>query len=285
MKFIGQPLTADSFVLCIFIGNFSLFGSSCKRFQFGYSISAWCTALVELGLGDWNVPICYHNYMKTILITGASDGIGKSLATKLSEEGYNLILCGRDEIRLNDVAGKCKTEVQVLAFDINNAVQRKEAVAKVKDLDVLINNAGVWHKVGDLETLDDETIEQVISTNLTSQIRLTKALLPLIKDKVGSSIINVISKSGITAQAGQSVYTASKWGMRGFTDVLRNDTKGNAVRIAGVYQSGTNTDLFKKAGDDFPVETFTEPDDLANVIVFMLNRPKKLWINEIMIEK
>lgn len=223
--------------------------------------------------------------MKTILITGASDGIGKSLAIKLANEGYGVILCGRDEDRLNEVASMCGAQTQVLAFDLNNAEQRKEAVSKIKDLDVLVNNAGVWHKVGGLETIDDETVEQVINTNLTSQILFTKALLPLIKDKAGASIINIISKSGIIAQDGQSVYTASKWGMRGFTDVLRSDTKQNAVRVGAVYQSGTNTDMFKKAGDDFPVETFTEPDDLADVILFMLSRPEKLWINEVRIEK
>jgi NADP-dependent 3-hydroxy acid dehydrogenase YdfG len=223
--------------------------------------------------------------MQTILITGASDGIGKSLAIKLSKEGYNVILCGRDGNKLKEVANMCDTEVRVLAFDINDARQRNEAVASIDDLDILINNAGIWHKVGNLETLDDETVMQVINTNLTSQILLTKALLPLIKDKTGSSIINIISKSGVTAQDGQSVYTASKWGMRGFTDVLRNDTRGNAVRIGAVYQSGTNTSMFKKAGDSFPVDTFTEPDDLADVVAFMLSRPKKLWINEVRIEK
>lgn len=223
--------------------------------------------------------------MKTILITGASDGIGKSLAIKLAKEGHSLILCGRDEARLNDVAHICGAQTQVLAFDLNSAEQRKEAVSKIEDLDVLVNNAGVWHKAGDLEILDDETVERVINTNLTSQILLTKALLPLIKDKAGTAIINVISKSGVTAQDGQSVYTASKWGMRGFTEVLRSDTKQNTVRVAAVYQSGTNTDMFRKAGDDFPTETFTEPDDLADVIIFMLSRPEKLWINEIRIEK
>jgi len=223
--------------------------------------------------------------MKTILITGASDGIGRSIAIKLAEEGHNLILCGRDEQKLQSVAKECKTSTQIIAFDLNDEAQRKNAIATISNLDVLINNAGVWHKVGDVETLDDKTITEIINTNLTSQILLTKALLPLLRDKEGAAIINVISKSGITAQEGQSVYSASKWGMRGFTDVLRNDTQDNAVRIGAVYQSGTNTKLFEKAGDDFPVETFTDPDDLADVIVFMLSRPKRLWINEIRIEK
>lgn len=223
--------------------------------------------------------------MKTILITGASDGIGRSIAIKLSLKGHKLILCGRDKEKLQEVAKECDGQAEIRVFDINNSAERANSISTIGELDVLINNAGVWHKVGELEEISDEMISDIINTNLTSQILLTKALLPLLRDKEGAAVINVISKSGITAQEGQSVYSASKWGMRGFTDVLRNDTKGNAVRIGAVYQSGTNTKLFEKAGDDFPVETFTEPDDLADVIVFMLSRPKKLWINEIRIER
>lgn len=228
---------------------------------------------------------CYDHYMKTVLITGASDGIGRSLAMVLAKKGYKLILCGRDEQRLYDVAKECGANVVTLVFDLNNHQQRKKAVSQIDELDVLINNAGVWHKMGELEAIDDETIVETINTNLTSQILLTKEVLPLIKDKSGAAIINVISKSGITAQEGQSVYSASKWGLRGFTDVLRNDTAQNAVRVGAVYQSGTNTKLFDKAGEDFPTDTFTDPDDLAKVIAFMLEQPKNLWINEIRIEK
>jgi len=98
-----------------------------------------------------------------------------------------------------------------------------------------------------------------------------------------TAIINIISKSGIVAQLGQSVYTASKYGMKGFTDVLREDTKSEPIRIGAVYQSGTATQMFAKAGDDFPVENFTNPDDLADVVVFMLSRPAKIWLNEVQV--
>ena len=223
--------------------------------------------------------------MKKVLITGASDGIGRSIAIRLAKDGYSLVLCGRNESKLTDVVAECGDNVQTLVFDINDSEARKSAISSVQGVDILINNAGVWHKVGDLETLADEKVTEVINTNLTSQILLTKQLLPAMKDREGSAVINVISKSGITAQAGQTVYTASKYGMRGFTDVLREDTKNNSVRVGAVYQSGTNTKMFEKAGEDFPVETFTEPDDLADVIAFILSRPKKLWINEVRVEK
>lgn len=225
--------------------------------------------------------------MKTILITGASDGIGKSIAIKLSEQKDNLILFGRDEAKLEAVKNACEAKgakVEVYAFDLTDNDKRRSVVDEIMNkqaVDVLINNAGIWHKVGDITTLSEEKVTEIINTNLTSQILLTKQLLDQMRDRSGTAIVNIVSKSGLVAQAGQSAYTASKYGIKGFTDVLREDTKEEPVRVAGVYQAGTNTGLFAKAGDDFPVEKFTNPDDLADVVVFMLTRPSKIWLNEV----
>lgn len=221
--------------------------------------------------------------MKRVLITGASDGIGRAIAECLAGD-YELFLCGRNMKKLGDVADACDG-AKTFAFDINDHAARNNVLKKIGDVDILINNAGIWHKVGGLETLSDEKVIEVINTNLVSQILLTKSLLPSMKDREGTHIINVISKSGITAQAGQTVYTASKYGMRGFTDILRADTKDNPIRVGAVYQSGTNTQMFEKAGEDCPVESFTEPEDLANVIKFMIEQPDKLVINEVRVEK
>lgn len=225
--------------------------------------------------------------MSRIIITGASDGIGKSIAIELAKEGHALVLFGRNEERLKAVAAEANN-AEFHSFDLNDYMAMDAIVAEVLEageVDVLINNAGVWHKMGDLETISDELILEVINTNLTSQILLTKKLLPHIRNREKSFIVNVSSKSGITAQTGQSVYSASKWGLRGFTDVLRVDTAEDKVHVIGIYQSGTNTKLFEKAGEDFPVESFTDPDDLAKVIAFTLKQPANLRVNEIRVEK
>lgn len=226
-------------------------------------------------------------FMKTILITGASDGIGKSISTKLSEKKERLLLFGRDEAKLQAVKNTCEangSQVEIFAFDLNDNGQRQtivDGIISKQKIDVLINNAGVWHKLGDLTSLTEETVINTINTNLTSQILLTRQLLGQMRSREGTAVINIVSKSGIVAQAGQTVYTASKFGMKGFTDVLREDTKSEPVRVAGVYQAGTRTDLFAKAGDDFDIARLTEPDDLADIIIFMLTRPAKIWLNEV----
>lgn len=225
--------------------------------------------------------------MKTYLVTGASDGIGKSIALKLSEQKSNLILFGRDESKLNAVKSDCEangSSVTTYAFDIADNDRRNSVVDEIlsrQSVDVLINNAGIWHKVGDVTTISEEKIQEVIQVNLTAQILLTRQLLDQMRSREGTAIVNVVSKSGLVPQAGQTVYTASKYGMKGFTDVLREDTKDEPIRIAGVYQAGTSTQMFAKAGDDFEIEKFTNPDDLADVIVFMLTRPERIWLNEV----
>jgi short-subunit dehydrogenase len=226
--------------------------------------------------------------MKTILITGASDGIGKSIALKLAELNNNLILFGRDESKLQDVKATCEAKgasVVSYAFDLTDSGKRQSIVEEIlakQPVDVLINNAGIWQKVGDITSLSEAKIQEVISINLTSQILLTRQLLDQMRSREGTAIINVISKSGLVPQAGQSAYTATKYGMKGFTDVLREDTKEEPVRIGAVYQAGTATDMFAKAGNsDFPVEKFTNPDDLAEVVAFILTRPEKIWLNEV----
>lgn len=224
---------------------------------------------------------------KNILITGASDGIGKAIAFALAKENANLILFGRNRERLEEVAKECGSKTKIYAFDITDNVARNKVIDEILDscsLDVVINNAGIWHKVGDITTLSESKIYDVINTNLTAQILLTRQILPSMIDR-NTAIINVVSKSGVIAQKGQGAYTASKYGMKGFTDVLREDTKESQIRIGAIYQSGTNTKMFSKAGDDFPVDTFTNPEDVAQVVLFMLSRPDKIWLDEVRITK
>ena len=220
---------------------------------------------------------------KNILVTGASDGIGKEIALALSKEGANLILFGREKEKLESVSKDCIGQTKTYAFDITDDIARHKAVEEVLksyNLDVVINNAGIWHKVGNIDTLSEDKIYEVINTNLTSQILLTRQVLPQMVDRE-TAIINIISKSGLVAQKGQGAYTASKYGMKGFTDVLREDNKENKIRIGAIYQSGTDTKMFSKAGDNFPTNTFTKPEDIAEVVVFMLSRPDKIWLNEV----
>ncbi len=229
---------------------------------------------------------------KTAVVTGGSDGIGHHICLKLAEAGCTLAVLGRDRARLDavvvEVVALGAKDSHGYACDMRDAEQIAATVsaiaADIGPVDIVINNAGIWHKTGPLDTIQSQMIEDTVATNLTGAIHLTRAFLPGLRSRPEAVILNVVSKSGVLAEAGQSVYAATKHGMRGFTDVLKIDEADNGVRVAGLYQSGTNTGMFAKAGEAVPNHIFTEPDDLADVVVFMLSRPAKLWMHDVRVE-
>lgn len=229
---------------------------------------------------------------KVILVTGASDGLGKQISLKLAKEKVSLVLIGRNQEKLEKVKNESKKlgskKVEYYTCDIRKSSELKETVEKIKkdfgQVDILINNAGIWQKLSPAENIDNETVEDVIKTNLVGQIELTNLVLPVLKKQKEAAIINIISKSGVVAQDGQSVYTASKFGMRGFSEVLKVELEESNVRVANVCQSGTNTEMFAKTGEKVPNEMFTNPADLADVVVFMLSRPEKIWLHEVWVK-
>jgi NAD(P)-dependent dehydrogenase (short-subunit alcohol dehydrogenase family) len=229
---------------------------------------------------------------KIIVVTGGSDGIGRHICLKLAAQGAQVALLGRNVERLAKVEQEAVAagapKAAGIVCDLQDVAQINAAIAKIKDdfggIDILVNNAGIWHKAGPLDTISPEMLEATVQTNLTGLMQMTQAALPAIRNADEGAILNVISKSGVVAQGGQSVYTATKYGARGFTEVLKEEEGANGIRVAGLYQSGTNTEMFAKAGEDVPNHIFTEPDDLADVVVFMLSRPAKLWIHDIRIE-
>ena len=227
---------------------------------------------------------------KTAVITGGSEGIGRAIALRLAREGVALALIARHGDNLQKVKSEIANsfpdlQVRVYPCDITDTSGLTDICESVvKDfsgVDILVNNAGIWQKRMPIEEVSQETVDDIIGTNLTALLHMTRLLLPTLKKAVESAVINISSSSGVRAPEGQSVYAASKWGVRGFTEVLKEDLKGSSVRVAGVYQAGTDTGLFSKADDARGQEKYTRPEDLADVIAYMLSQPAKIWIHEV----
>lgn len=231
---------------------------------------------------------------KTIVITGASDGIGREIALNLASKAVKVVLVARNEQKLQSVQAEIiahQGRAEYVVCDLSQADQVRTAAAEIvqrfPEVSGLVNNAGVWQKLNQLDEISDDVIEAVLQTNLRGLILLTKHLLPTLKQATEAVILNVSSRSGHSAQPGQSVYTASKWGVRGFTEVLHTDLAETSVRVAGIYQGGTNTAMFHKAGETWPVEklqTFIPANELAEVVAFVLSRPKQVWLTEVRVE-
>lgn len=182
--------------------------------------------------------------------------------------------------------GTGKIEIYPCDIRVTKALEGviKKMIVDFKKVDILINVAGIWQKMMPIEKIKQQVVDEVIQTNLTALIHCTRFVLPVLKKQKEAAIINVVSKSGVVAQEGQSAYTASKYGAYGFTEVLKADLKGSNIRVAGVYQSGTATKMFVKTGEKVPLGKFTNPVDLAEVVVFMLSRPPKIWLHDVRVE-
>lgn len=230
---------------------------------------------------------------KNIVVTGASDGIGRCTALKLAAAGSNLALVARTQEKLDELQQELLNKYPEQKFisypcDLCQLDQIKSTVQKIisdfENIHVLLNIAGIWVKMSPIEEANPDDIQKVIQTNLIGLIQFTNQLMPNLKKQTEAIIINDSSRSGYSAQAGQTIYSASKFGVTGFTEVLKIDLKDSNIRVAGIYQGGTNTQLFSKANEvDKPRDNFTDPSDLADTIVFMLTRPPKIWIHDIRI--
>lgn len=208
--------------------------------------------------------------MKTVIITGGSDGLGKALAEKLSKL-HKVIIIARNKDAMQEIAEQTGCEWYVC--DVKDPKQVASVIDKIVEkhdkLDVLLNNAGIIIN-GDLTETTDEEIENVISTNTLGSIYTAKAVLRHMKKQKSGLIINVVSQSGLSARANRSIYNASKWALTGFTKALQQETSAYGVRVTGFYPGTVKTDLFAKAGIEMKGPSISTVD-AVKAIEFVLS--------------
>ncbi|MFC7393953.1 SDR family NAD(P)-dependent oxidoreductase [Scopulibacillus cellulosilyticus] len=189
--------------------------------------------------------------MAYIIITGGGSGLGRALALQYGKHGYTPILLGRNESKLLDVKSEL-AEQSVQSFievcDLNDIEQIKQTAAHLqetfKQIDFLINNAGIGH-FGPLQDLSDEKILSMIDTNIKGTIFFTKYMLPaLLKNKKGK-ILNIISTAGLKGKLNESVYCATKFAIRGFSESLKLELADSNITVVPVYMGGMNTPFWE----------------------------------------
>ena len=234
---------------------------------------------------------------KTVFITGASSGIGKSAAEKFAAAGCRLILCARNKQKINDLSqslqDKFHIPVHAFALDVSN----KDAVdAAIKalpeafsEVDILVNNAGL--ALG-LEKLQDNLVsdwEEMIATNITGLLYVTRAVLPIMLRRQKGHIINIGSIAGIHAYPNGAVYCATKAAVKTLSDGLRQDLVETPIRITNIQpgMTETNFSIVRFHGDVERANTVyqgIEPltgDDIADVIFYAASTPPHVQICEI----
>ncbi|MCB9802747.1 SDR family oxidoreductase [Candidatus Nomurabacteria bacterium] len=213
---------------------------------------------------------------KTVLITGAAQGIGWATACWLAKNNFDLILLdkkrGTWQKKAKTLAEKEKITIQTFVIDLEKVQQIKKIATKLKNqrIDVLLNNAGV-PLAGLLETYQDQAIVKTLVVNLQATILMSKYFLPNLKKSRGL-IVNISSGAGLEGKKEFSVYCASKFGVVGFGQSLAKDLK--TVKVLTVTPGATNTALFKKAFKQGR-QALYQPEETAQIIGETISQQQK----------
>lgn len=189
----------------------------------------------------------------TILITGGGSGIGRGLAEALHAQGNQVIIAGRRKAALEETAA-ANPGMKFLTLDIENPTAIRAFAGQVATefpaLNVLINNAGIMRPENLLAQQDDlADAESIVSTNLLGPIRLTAALLPLLRKQAHSTIINVTSGLAFVPLAFTPTYNATKAAIHSYTLSLRYQLKGTTTEVLEIVPPYVQTDLMDGAND------------------------------------
>lgn len=178
---------------------------------------------------------------KTVVITGAGTGIGRALAITAAHKGFNVILAGRSVATLTETAAACgDCNVRHVIADVTTPQGRATICDAVNgSLDILINNAGVI-SVGHLHDMTDADLERMTATNLVAPMALTRDLLPALRHAKGR-IVNIGSVFGDIAYPYFAGYSATKFGLRGFSDAIRRELSGTGIGVTYIAPRATHT--------------------------------------------
>lgn len=218
--------------------------------------------------------------MSEILITGAGSGLGRELAIEYAKKNNQIILIGRTMKTLEITAKKVEkigSVADIYLCDISNisSIEKmiSDVVEKYKKIDCLINNAGIGY-FGALEEISLDEINTMIDINVKGTILVTKKLLPYINEK----IINIISTAGLRGKVNESVYVASKFAIRGFTESLQKEFNDNDISIISVYMGGMDTPFWDNSNHIKDRSKLMSPSKIAKEIVCSADKTKKIVI-------
>ena len=226
----------------------------------------------------------------TAFITGATSGFGEAIAKRLSKEGYKIIALGRRKERLEKLALELGN-THIVACDIRDRESVFNAVKNLpenfKDIEILVNNAGLALGVEGITDVSLDDLETVIDTNVKGLLYSTKAVLPIMVERKSGYIFNLGSTAGAWPYPGSHVYGASKAFVKQFSRNLRNDLKGTGIRVTEIAPGICKTEFsevrFKgdKAKADAVYENtgYITAEDIAVIVVNCINTPKNVNIN------
>lgn len=223
--------------------------------------------------------------MESVLITGASRGIGAGIARRLAANGFNLVLWARAESDLKEIANECSAlgvSVRTAVVDVSNSDTVTTAgAASLEGIDGLrgcVVNAGTaaFDRLSDLSTDD---WRETLGTNLDGAFFTLRAALPLLQRCLASQVVAMGSQSGLYAFETQAAYAASKWGLHGLVEIVRRESRTNGVRVTNLVMGPVDTFFRDKQPGDRPGTLSI--DEVASVVETVFALPPTVEIREL----
>lgn len=234
---------------------------------------------------------------KTVLITGATSGIGRACAEVFADAGYQLIICGRRADRLQqalETLGR-KTKVHTLVFDVSDKTAVFEAIASIpagfSRIDILINNAGNAHGLDFIQDGDVDDWDKMMDINVKGLLYVTKAVLPVMQQNRAGHIVNIGSIAGKEVYPKGNVYCASKHAVDALTRGMLMDLNEYGIKVSAVNPGLVETEFSKvrfkgdvaRAAGVYQGYTPLTAADVAEVVYFVASRPPHVNISDLVI--
>jgi hypothetical protein len=234
---------------------------------------------------------------KTVLITGASSGIGRATAIAFAREGARLLLCARRLDRLEELQQSLISagapSVHLFKLDVQNRAEVESAIANLpadwNKIDVLVNNAGLSRGLAKLQEDDPQNWEEMIDTNVKGLLYVTRSVVPGMVARGSGHVINLGSTAAYTTYANGAVYCATKAAEKAISEGLKIDLMGTPVRVTSVDPGMVETDFSsvrfrgdeERAAKVYQNITPLQPEDVADSIVWAASRPAHVNIHTI----
>lgn len=237
--------------------------------------------------------------MSTVLISGATAGIGKAAAERFAKEGWNVVITGRREERLQELKNSLEKTYGVsilpLSFDIRSAKETHAAIASLhaewKQIDVLVNNAGLALGTGPIQEGDTADWDTMIDTNVKGLLYLSREIMPMMVTRKTGHIINLCSIAGKEVYKGGNIYNATKFAVDALTKGMRIDLLEHGIRVTGIYPGKVDTEFstvrFKgdteRAHKEYTGYQALTAEDVADTVYYAASRPAHVNISELLI--